>query len=82
MAEPGDTPAPGQIFEVRVTPNASRAQVAWDGTRFQIRVTCPPEDGKANEAVRVLLAKHLRVAKTRLELVRGARSRDKTFRFS
>lgn len=82
MAEPGDTPAPGQVFEVRVTPNASREQVTWDGTRFQIRVTCPPEDGKANEAVRVLLAKHLRVGKTRLELIRGARSRDKVFRLT
>ncbi len=43
--------APGTLVTVRVTPNASREQVTVDGSRYVIRVTVPPEDGKANKAV-------------------------------
>lgn len=65
---------------VRVTPNASREQVTLDGARYVIRVTCPPEDGKANKTVTRLLAKALKVPPSQLTLVRGATSRDKVFR--
>jgi uncharacterized protein YggU (UPF0235/DUF167 family) len=47
-----------------------------------VRVTVPPEDGKANAAVRELLARALGVAKTRLVLLRGASARDKVFRLA
>jgi uncharacterized protein (TIGR00251 family) len=48
--------------------------------RLVVRVTAPPAEGKANEAVRRLIAKRLGVAKSRVTIVRGARSRDKTIR--
>jgi uncharacterized protein (TIGR00251 family) len=70
---------PVRLIEVRVTPNASREQVTQDGERFVIRVTCPPEDGRANKAVTRLLAKALGLAPARLTLVRGATGRDKLF---
>lgn len=72
--------APGTLVTVRVTPNASREQVTVDGGRYVIRVTVPPEDGKANKAVTKLLAKALRIAPSRLTLVQGASGRDKVFR--
>jgi uncharacterized protein YggU (UPF0235/DUF167 family) len=71
---------PGAIFEVRVTPGASRDQVTLDGSRFIVRVTAVPEDGRANKAVTRLLAKALGVAPSRLTLVRGVAARDKAFR--
>ena len=40
-------------------------------------VTAPPQDGKANETVVALLAKVLGVAKGRVTIVRGHRSRTK-----
>ncbi len=70
----------GTEIVVRVTPNAARDQVTLDGTRFVIRVTCVPEDGRANRAVQKLLAKALGVAPTRLTLIRGETGRDKVFR--
>lgn len=77
----GPAPAePGQTIEVRVTPNASREQVTQDGSRFLIRVTCPPEDGRANKAVTKLLAKTLGLPPSRLALIRGQSGRDKIFR--
>jgi uncharacterized protein YggU (UPF0235/DUF167 family) len=80
MTDPRDLAVPGAEIAVRVTPNAGREQVTLDGSRFLIRVTVTPEDGKANKAVQKLLAKALGVAPTRLSLLRGASARDKVFR--
>lgn len=70
----------GAEFTCRVTPRASADVLKREGDVVQVRVTAPPEDGKANAAVQALLGKALGVAKTRLTLVRGATSRDKHFR--
>ncbi|MFT4014255.1 MAG: DUF167 domain-containing protein [Paracoccus sp. (in: a-proteobacteria)] len=70
----------GALITVRVTPRAARnAVIAQEGT-LRVTVTTVPEDGKANAAVIKLLAKSLGIAKSRLVLVKGATSRDKTFR--
>lgn len=79
MADPRSLAEPGRMIEVRVTPNASREQVTLDDERYLIRVTCPPEDGKANKAVTKLLAKALGLPPSRLTLVRGHAGRDKLF---
>lgn len=79
MIDPRSLAEPGRTIEVRVTPNASREQVTLDGERFLIRVTCPPEDGKANKAVTKLLAKALGLSPSRLTLLRGHAGRDKVF---
>jgi uncharacterized protein YggU (UPF0235/DUF167 family) len=71
---------PGSEIALRVTPSASRAQMTLDGSRFVIRVTGAPEDGKASKAVTRLLAKALGVAPSRLVLIRGTAGRDKVFR--
>ncbi|OSP55703.1 DUF167 domain-containing protein [Pseudoruegeria sp. SK021] len=73
-------PAVGTEIAVRVTPKASRNRVEAEGDGLRVYVTTVPEDGKATEAVRKLLAKHLGLPKTRLALVRGTKSRDKMFR--
>lgn len=71
---------PGASFAVRVTPGARRAGVDLAEGAIRISVTAPPEDGRATEAARAALAEALGVAKTRLTLVRGTKSRDKLFR--
>jgi uncharacterized protein len=71
---------PGAEFAVRVTPGASRAAITFEDGVMRVSVTALPEDGRANAAVQVLLAQALGVAKTRLVLVRGTKSRDKVFR--
>ena len=53
-----------------MTPNASRSEICgWDddavaGKVLRVRVAAPPVDGKANDELRVLLAKALGVSKT------------------
>jgi hypothetical protein len=49
----------------------------YQGDTVRLRVTAPPEDGKANEAAVSALAQVLAVAKGRIKIVRGHSSRDK-----
>jgi uncharacterized protein YggU (UPF0235/DUF167 family) len=72
---------PGATFALRVQPRARADLIGTgaDGT-LTARVTAPPADGRANEAVRRLLARALGVAPTRLTLIRGETARDKVFR--
>lgn len=74
---------PGATIAVRATPGARAEGVepgAGPGDPIRIRVTAPPAEGAANDAVRRLLARALGVAPTRLTLVQGAAARDKRFR--
>jgi uncharacterized protein len=45
-----------------------------------VRVTEPPVDGRANAALVKLIAKRLGVAKARVRIISGERSRDKILR--
>jgi len=71
---------PGREFDVRVTPRAAREALTQEAGRITVRVTVVPENGKANAAVRRLLARSLGVPKSRLTLLRGETSRHKLFR--
>ncbi len=63
---------------VRVQPKASRNQVeGYRGDTLCLRVTAPPEAGKANSAVVSLLAEQLGIAKSKVRMVRGQASRNK-----
>ncbi|MDI6857583.1 MAG: DUF167 domain-containing protein [Dehalococcoidia bacterium] len=65
-------------LKLRVTPRARSTEIdGWDGETVSMRVTAPPERGKANEAVLRLLADALGVPVSSLRLVRGRASRDK-----
>jgi uncharacterized protein YggU (UPF0235/DUF167 family) len=65
---------------VRVTPGARVEALEIVDGRLMAKVRAKPEDGKANAAVQDLLASALGVAATRVEMLRGATSREKQFR--
>ncbi len=65
-------------FAVRVQPRASRDEIAgeWqDG--LKIRLTAPPVDDRANEALRRLLAARLKVPLAAVRIAAGEHSRTK-----
>lgn len=64
-------------INVKVIPRAKSNTVAQDGDVFVVRTTAVPEDGKANDMVQKMLAKHLHVAKSRVQIVRGNTARMK-----
>jgi uncharacterized protein len=72
---------PHADIAVRLTPRAHRAALeASPGGGYAARVTAPPVDGRANEALRRLVADRAGVAPSRVSIVRGERSRDKVVR--
>ncbi|WP_281994966.1 DUF167 domain-containing protein [Ruegeria faecimaris] len=74
-----DRVAPNAEIAVRVTPKAAADRIlVRDGT-IRIYITAPPENGRANEATRELLAVALGVAPSALILKRGQTSREKVF---
>jgi uncharacterized protein len=69
---------PHITLSLRVQPRASRnAVVGWTGDTLNIRLTAPPVDGAANAACLAFLAVLLDLPQSKLEILRGARSRNK-----
>ncbi len=65
-------------LRIRVNPGASRNRVeGYDDGVVRLRVTAPPDAGKANAAVTELLSNFLGISRSRLKIVRGAASRNK-----
>ena len=50
-----------------------------DNNLFEVKVTIPPEKGKANIKVVELLAEYLKIPKTNISIIRGHSSRQKVF---
>ena len=68
-------------LSVRLQPRARRDEVVGErGGVVVIRVTAPPVDGKANEALCRLIAKAAGVPPSRVSVVRGRSARDKVVR--
>jgi uncharacterized protein len=65
-------------LRLRVSPGAGKSGIVGrHGDAWKVRVTAPPEDGRANDAVLRLLADALSVPRASLTLVSGHTARDK-----
>ncbi|MCB2187749.1 MAG: YggU family protein [Deltaproteobacteria bacterium] len=73
------TPAEGGLsFPVRVIPRASRNQIAGlEEGALKVRLTAPPVEGAANQALVKFLAKSLGLSRAQVRLVAGEKSRHK-----
>ena len=66
---------------MRVTPRSARDEVTgWQDGALRVRLRAPPVDGKANEALRWLLAERLGVALSAVPIVSGETARLKRVR--
>jgi uncharacterized protein len=65
-------------FAVRVQPRASHDEIAGEWEEgLKIRLTAPPVDDRANEALRRFLAASLKVPLSAVKIAAGERSRTK-----
>jgi uncharacterized protein len=63
---------------LRVSPGARKTELAGrHGEGWKIRVSAPPEGGRANEAVIDLLAERVGLPRRSVTIVSGHRGRDK-----
>ena len=73
--------ADGILLAVKLQPRASKNEIGDAlGDELRIKVTAPPVDAAANQALIELLADRLDCARGQVELVRGQTSRHKTIR--
>ncbi len=65
-------------LEVFVQPKSSRDEIVGlhDG-RLRVRITAPPEGGKANEHLRAFLANKIGISKRQVKIVYGEKARRK-----
>jgi hypothetical protein len=66
------------VFAVRVTPRASRDAIEGEYLgALKVRITAPPVEDRANDALRRFLAARLKVPVSAVRIVGGEKSRNK-----
>jgi len=67
-------------IRVKVKPNAGRNELKKISEDFyEVKVSVPPEKGKANQRVIELLSKHFKVPKSSVSLISGISFKEKVF---
>jgi len=64
-------------IRVKVKPSSRTEEVSQEGDSFIIRVKEPPKEGRANQAVIGLLAKHFGIPQSHVRIVSGLRGKSK-----
>ena len=70
-------------IKVYLQPKSSKNEIIGpyrDG--IKVKVTAPPVEGKANEALVRFLAKEWKISPSQIEIINGHHSREKTLRIS
>jgi len=66
------------FLTIKIIPRSSRNEIKeMPNGDWRIKLTAPPVDGKANEALIELLAEHFDVSKSKIKIVRGPTSKNK-----
>lgn len=70
--------AGGWTLALHVRPGAKRSAAAGlHGERLKLRIAAPAVDGRANDALVAFVAERLGIARARVAVAKGERSRDK-----
>ncbi|MDX2471921.1 MAG: DUF167 domain-containing protein [SAR324 cluster bacterium] len=70
----------GLVLQILAQPKSSN--ISWGkvvGGRIQLRLNCPPVEGKANAVAQKWLSKVFKCPKTEVRLLRGEKAKEKTF---
>lgn len=65
-------------IDIRVIPGAKKVQIKEETDRLKVYIQAPAVEGKANKALIPLLAAYFKVKKSRIQIIKGLKSRDKT----
>ena len=71
------------LVKIYLQPKASKNELVGpyrDG--IKVKVTAPPIEGKANDALIRFLAKELGISPSSIEIIKGHHSREKTLKIS
>ena len=65
------------ILSIKVVPGARKNLFKEEAAGIKVYLTAPPVDGKANEALVDFLAEHYGIRSSRIEIIKGLKSRNK-----
>jgi uncharacterized protein (TIGR00251 family) len=84
MAHPAFLKQRGEILRmpVRVFPRSNRNELTVEADGLRVRLTAPPVEGAANEALIAMLAERLKLPRRAIRVTRGASGRQKTIEIS
>jgi uncharacterized protein len=69
------------LIWIKAVPGSSRNQIAGElGERLKVRISAPPEGGKANKAICELIASEIRIKSREVSIESGHASAEKTVR--
>ncbi len=68
----------GIILRLRISPNASKNQFIFADDMIKLKITAQPIENKANKAVIEYLSKLFKVPKTKITILKGDTSKEKT----
>lgn len=75
------TVAEGIIVKLKIVPNSSKNDIVLEDEFIKVKVTAQPIENKANKALLEFLSKKFKVPKTKIEILKGDISKDKTILF-
>lgn len=67
-----------KTIEVHIIPNAKKCSIVEEYGKFRARLTAPARGGNANKELVSVLAQYFDVRKRNIEIIKGAKSRQKT----
>jgi uncharacterized protein (TIGR00251 family) len=68
----------GVLMSLKLIPNSKKTEIIIDENSIKIRVTAQPIENKANKALLDFLSKFLKIPKSKIQIVRGQTSKEKT----
>ena len=68
----------GLIIRLRIVPNSSKNEIILEDEFIKVKVTAQPIENKANKALIEFLSKQFKIPKTKIQILKGETSKEKT----
>ncbi len=64
-------------IEIKVIPSSKKREIIFEDNNLKIKLISKPQDGKANKELIETLSKKLKIAKSKIKIIRGEKTRNK-----
>ena len=68
----------GLIIRLKIVPNYSKNEIILEDEFIKVKVTAQPIENKANKALIEFLSKQFKIPKTKIQILKGETSKEKT----
>ena len=68
----------GLIIRLKIVQNSSKNEIILEDEFIKVKVTAQPIENKANKALIEFLSKQFKIPKTKIQILKGETSKEKT----